>query len=534
MKKKILQICDTKGWAIDRLAFAVVQHNPQFDWWRIFLHPRGLEKGEIDLAPVREAIQWADLIDVNYWRSLSQLAELIPEIKEKKILLTHHNEKNILSADWSYVDAHFAKTRYSERVLRDAGYKNIYYVPNSFNPDVFSFRQQWSTEKPVVGYVGRIVAWKGLKEVAKACRELGIPLMIMGKPDDNDYWESIPLEDRENMDFSFVDCSDEDRPEFYNSITCYVGNSRDGRETGPLGLLEAMASGVPCISTAAGIARDIGKDGENMLIVPFDDADAIRDAIHEVLNNSDLGESLRQSGWNTVKNLSDKTMAITYTKAFYDLLSEDSESPLVSVIIPATVDRVENVNRILNRLNNQLYKNVEAIIVWDEKDGKPDMEFESVNFPILHLATFSDGYNLAMARNIGIIHAGGKVLVFCDSRMLPAEDAISRFVEAIQHYRDDEKVWIFGEKGGRKATFVENWSCILRQNIINAGMFNERITEYGGMSQELRSRFIAQGFELLYAPDIQAEQLCKSSMTTEKRRSIIRMKELLNRLNFDK
>ena len=65
----------------------------------------------------------------------------------------------------------------------------------------------------------------------------------------------------------------------YKEINIYVGNSGSGRETGPLGLIEAMASGVPCITTPSGIANDICEDQENSLVIDFDDYDGYTETV---------------------------------------------------------------------------------------------------------------------------------------------------------------------------------------------------------------------------------------------------------------
>lgn len=537
MKKKILQIVDVKDWAIGTLANGVMRENPQFEWRQIAVHPRALEYGEIDLLAVQREILWADVIDAQYWRTLSQLLEKIPELKEKLVLLTHHNEKNLTSYAWTPNVWHIAKTRHSEKKLKEAGYQNITYIPNSFNPDVYQWNAEYppKAEKPVVGYVGRIVAWKGLKEIAKACRELGYTLLFMGKPDDNDYLASIPEEDQAVIDWSYMNCTDEEKLEFYRSLTLYCGNSRAGREVGTLGFIEALACGVPVVTTPSGLAMDIGRDRENMRVVPFDDYEALRDAIKEVAESTSFAGEIRTAGWQTIKNLSDGQMGIAYGRVFYQMLAEDSR-PWVSVVIPATYERSDLVARILNRLQEQSYKNIEAVVVWDEWENYPMPEdYGKVNFPIVNLFTDKkEGYNLAMARNIGTIHSGGDLLLFCDSRMLPEIDSIEKFVSKMEEIPPDQKVWMFGDKGADKRTFVENFSMIRRQDLINFGMFNERVTEYGAMSQELRSRALAQQFELIYVPEAKASQMCKTSWTPERRRSVIRMKELMTRLNFVK
>lgn len=531
MRKKILQLVDVPFWAIDTLAKAIVVNNPQFEWKRLFIHPKDLEAGKIDLVEVEAAIKWADVVDVQYWRVLSQLLEKVPLINSKPVLLTHHNEKNLLSYKWPENVRHIAKTRWSESRLKEAGYKNITYIPNSFDPDVF----QWNADYPkvkAVGYVGRIVSWKGLKEIAQACFELGVKLMVMGKEDDQTYFESIPEEHRANIDWAFLDCEDDERPNFYKNISVYVGNSGPQHEVGTLGFIEALASGVPVVTTPAGLAADVVKDRENMVLVPYGEYNALKDAIQDVLEESEFAEKLRQQGWQTAKNLSDGQMAWQYGKVFYKMLG--GERPWVSVIIPATYDRAEQVGVILDRLGTQTYQNLEAVVVWDEPlMGEIEL---SGAFPIKQVFTGKEGYNLAMARNLGVVESGGEILVFCDSRFAPEPDSIAQFVERLT----PEKVWLFGNKLvkgnlGNKQNFVENWSCIYRQQLINAGMFSERVCGYGAMSQELRSRFLAQGFQLIFCPDVLAEELVKSgSKSKDRRRAMVRMKELMRKLGFDK
>lgn len=537
MKKKILQILDVKGWAIDRLASAVVRHNPQFEWRRLFLHPRDLEAGNVDLERIRVDIEWCDAVDAQYWRVLSILFDKLPVIRSKPIVLTHHNEENLLHQDWSPVKIHVAKTNYSEKRLTEAGYKDVALIPNSFDPDVFKWNPAWPPAEPAVGYVGRIVDWKGLKPIARACRELGVRLYAMGKGNDQGYYDSIPEEDRENIDWTFFEWPDDRIAEFYQSITCYVCFSKPHREVGPLPLIEAMASGVPVVSTPCGLAKDIGKPRDNMLIVPFEEYDSLKDAIKEILESPSLGNDLRQNGWKTIKNFSDGIMARAYSKVFYRLLQGD-EKPLVSVVIPSTYDRAEQVRQILKALDAEDYKNIEALVVWDGKPGEGKIGLQ-VHFPIRELETGREGYNLAMARNMGVVEAIGELVVLCDSRFSPMPSGISEFVKAMDAYRPEDKVWLYGNKVvkgfevGRRE-FVENWSCIRRQQLIDAGMFCERICKYGGMSQELRGRFGAQGFEFAFCQSAKAEEMIKSSSRgAERRRDMIGMKETLYKMGYN-
>ena len=547
--KKILQIIDIKGWAIGTLADAVIKHNPHFDWKQIAVHPKDLELGKVDLKPIIEAIKWADVIDGEYWRTMSQLFDMIPELKTKPVLITHHNEKNILSYEWPENVIHVVETKYSEDLIKEH-YPNakVYFAPVGFNANEFEWNQEYPPAEKAVGYVGRVVPWKGLKDLAKACYELKYPLMLMGKIDKVSYWNEIPQEHRDNIDLSYMNCEPHERQEFYKNITCYVGNSGSGRETGPMGLVEALIVGVPCVTTAAGIAADIHDDeNENMVMVDYDDYNGLKEAIQRVMESPSLQAELRKNGWNTIRGYNLERRSSVYRDAINDLIYKND---LVSVIIPCTPKDLgesiiekpnENVFKILDALESQTYKDLEAVVVIDQCLDADQAYLKLVeavksrySYPIKVKATnVNGGYNLAMARNIGLIEADGKYIMLNDSRLKPENDAVEKMLSALHERGDDEKLWVFGEKGGEKSTFVENFSMIQRKHLIKGGMFNERITAYGGMSQELRGRFASQGFEFGYIPTAKAEQMIKSSLSPAKRKGIIEMKNLLFKLNLN-
>lgn len=534
--KKILQIVDTYNWAIGTLSKAVVKYNSHYDWHQLEIHPKDLEFGKVDLEKIKSEILWADIVEVQYWRVLSQLLEKMPDVlKDKKIILTHHNEKNLLSYEWTPNVIHIAKTKYSEVVLNEK-YPNgkVYYIPNSFDPNIFKYNPEYPPREKAVGYVGRIVPWKGLKDIARACYELGYLLMMMGKRDKDTYFNEIPEEQRNNMDMSFFNCPDDERVNFYKNITVYVGNSGGGREVGTLGFIEAMASGVPVVTTSAGLAADIGDHDVNMLMVDYDDYDGLKESIKTLMEAPALQARLRKSAWETIRGYNDERMALQYRDVFNSIIFDGD---LVSVIIPTTPDRQIQTMQILDSLKESNYKNIEAVVIFDGCEMvSPNVQWtlkSSYSYPVKVLSTnLKEGYNLGLARNLGAIEADGRYLMFNDSRLLPDINAIDEFLKVISTRKKGDKVWLFGEKGSEKTTFVENFSMIRRQDFINAGMCSERINAYGGMSQELRSRFGRQGFEFGYVPNAKATQLLKSPQTPQKKDGIIKMKNLLFKMNM--
>ena len=65
------------------------------------------------------------------------------------------------------------------------------------------------------------------------------------------------------------------------------------------------------------------------------------------------------------------------------------------------------------------------------------------------------------------------------------------------------------------------------------GGMNERVDEYGGMSQEIRTRWIKQGGQFTYLSEAKAVEIKSSKLTNERRKSIINMKLLLLKMFSD-
>ena len=77
--------------------------------------------------------------------------------------------------------------------------------------------------------------------------------------------------------------------------------------------LEAMASGVPVIGTNVGGIPEIIKAGDNGLLVPVDDAEALSRAIDTLLRSEDMRNKFSEAGLETVKRYSiEKMMNETY------------------------------------------------------------------------------------------------------------------------------------------------------------------------------------------------------------------------------
>ena len=85
----------------------------------------------------------------------------------------------------------------------------------------------------------------------------------------------------------------------YQDVSVCLVTSR--QEGGPKSALEAMASGVPLVSTRVGQAAEVVRDGENGLLADVDDVDALVAAVERVHDDAGLRKRLRVAGRATAE-----------------------------------------------------------------------------------------------------------------------------------------------------------------------------------------------------------------------------------------
>jgi glycosyltransferase involved in cell wall biosynthesis len=87
----------------------------------------------------------------------------------------------------------------------------------------------------------------------------------------------------------------------YQALDAYVVSSR--QEGGPKAVLEALATGVPLVTTRVGQAQELVEGGRNGLLVDVEDPEAIAAATARFRTDSGLAQSLVEAGRATAEGL---------------------------------------------------------------------------------------------------------------------------------------------------------------------------------------------------------------------------------------
>ena len=85
---------------------------------------------------------------------------------------------------------------------------------------------------------------------------------------------------------------------YHGVDVCLVTSRQEG---GPKAVLEAMATGVPLVTTRVGHATELVRDGLNGLLVDVDDVDALVAAVERVHSDRELRARLRAAGRETAE-----------------------------------------------------------------------------------------------------------------------------------------------------------------------------------------------------------------------------------------
>lgn len=529
---KVVCVVDKEKTALDRLAQGVDKYHDNIDYTVVAVHPKRPDPEQ--LRAFENAAMDADIIDWQYFRTAELLRGMYPWLKDKKQILTHNNPYSIEESDWNGYDMVVANNKSIYKRLGEITTAPLEYIPITVDTDFWKFNPNPLPEKKAVIMVSnRIEGKKGILPVAIACGDLELKFILVGAVSDREYFHSIMQTG--NVEFH-EQVSDEELRELYYKSTVHVCNSVDGFESGTMPILEAMLCGVPVLTRDIGHVPDLD-NGSNMQLLKYDpeSVEGITHELSQLIFDKKRLDDMRQAGWQSAKVRSFERRAYQYQKLYRQLL-HPFEAP-VSVVLPI-YDKPEIIRKNLNALANQTYKNIEIVVADDQDNYLEQLDNEKlvqdfaqyVNFPVRYINTgdiSNEDYGLARARNEATIEATGEIIVYADQRMIMAEDAVSQFVAKMK-----PKHWLYGNKGGKKE-FVENFSCVYRQDVINAGLFNERINLYGGQSQEVRSRIRKQGFQIEFVEAAKATPTGKSSNKNTKKSDIIKMKNRLHKMGLD-
>jgi glycosyltransferase involved in cell wall biosynthesis len=199
-----------------------------------------------------------------------------------------------------------------------------------FDPDRFGTAdREWARrelgaagpDEIVVGAVGRLVREKGFGELFTAARDLppNVRVAVIGfdEPDKKDALTPREIGEASGMGVRFLgERHDVDR--LYTGMDMFVLASH--REGAPRAAMEAMAMGVPVVTTDVRGCRQVVDHGRVGVLVPPRAPADLAKAIHELANDAPRRTALAQMSRERAREFFDQQRCIDITLSVYERL----------------------------------------------------------------------------------------------------------------------------------------------------------------------------------------------------------------------
>lgn len=223
------------------------------------------------------------------------------------------------------VKADLLRNHITKKPLRVLGYGNVKGIDlNHYNPPAFNVNKDKNVFSFV--FVGRLVGDKGVNELVQAFSRLNAEypatrMVLIGPEESVDPLKPETQAEIEcNSAIEAVGQQGDVRP-FYAQADALVFPSY--REGFPNVVIEAGAMGLPSIVTDINGSREIIIDGENGIVIPSKDADALYDAMKFFVENPDVVARMAAQARPLIANRYEQGYVRQCLKDFYQQCIEE-------------------------------------------------------------------------------------------------------------------------------------------------------------------------------------------------------------------
>jgi glycosyltransferase involved in cell wall biosynthesis len=384
----VLLVPDSTYWITGTIAKSIARFNPWIE--------STIASGPVLDTILRDQDQLKHNFDLVHFICPYASKEWLPHFRELMPCITSHHHVT----DWELVKHNLAgdaivvgSPEWSyDLQARGADPDNIFCVPYGVDADLFTpasverralLRGNLgiSAGSTVVGFFGKNssndddrkgidVFIKAIVALAQKLPELNV--LIIG-PGWKDLVESLRVAGSRCLWFPFIR-DYKDLADMYRVLDFYWVTARV--EGGPVTLLEAMSTEVCCLTTPVGLAKEITRDGQNGVLLPFNDADAFAIRTATLAADQNERERLGRNARQTILEemhvaVTSRGVAPAYAKAFANFAHRHDSPAGVDVTTlaeQACNDSVAKSEVPLNGFPTSLHRRVRMLeaLYWSE------------------------------------------------------------------------------------------------------------------------------------------------------------------------
>jgi glycosyltransferase involved in cell wall biosynthesis len=259
--------------------------------------------------------------------------------RKSRLVITHHSDvirqKGLLRL---YGPVLRRVLRHADRILTDSPnymrtsawlqpvLDKCVVVPLGVDPMRFTLPASPYAGPPLLLFVGRLRYYKGLDTLLRALAGFpDVALSVVGEGPMRSEWEGLAASLGIASRVRFAgEVGDDDLPGIYHQATAFVLPSNARSESFGVVQLEAMASGLPCVTTEVGTGTSwVVQDGVTGWVVPSSDPAALAGAIGRLLAEPALARQMGRAGRQRVEREFTESVMVDRVMAVYrELLGE--------------------------------------------------------------------------------------------------------------------------------------------------------------------------------------------------------------------
>lgn len=241
-------------------------------------------------------------------------------------------KETISKLGFKNTDTSVALTGDMKKAMQKFSNKRIEVVPNGIDTKKFNFDKYESREKlgldhdkKIVLFVGRLEPVKGLKYLIEAISILkdtkNLELIVVGNGNEKHKLERLAEDLKLNENVTFAGkISNKKIPEYMAAADMFVLPSLS--EGFPVVLLEAMAAGLPIVTTKVKGLPEIIEDNVNGLLVLPKNPEELADKINLLLNDENLTKKISILNKEKSKSYSWENVALTLEKVYVSTIND--------------------------------------------------------------------------------------------------------------------------------------------------------------------------------------------------------------------
>jgi glycosyltransferase involved in cell wall biosynthesis len=231
----------------------------------------------------------------------------------------HRLQQRLVHALARRVDAYVAVSKFAARTTEELlglPVGAVHVIHNGVTPPP-ELAARPAMSAPVVGAVGRLSPEKGFDVLLRAMAKIpDAHLVLVGDGDERAELEALAEATGVTGRVTFAGWVDPPWAQHW-SFDVLVVPSRN--ESFGLVLLEAMHAGIPAVAAAVGGIPELIVDGENGLLVPPQDPDALADAVHGLLADAERRAAMTARARVTAAAFTPAAMAARFTGLYGEI-----------------------------------------------------------------------------------------------------------------------------------------------------------------------------------------------------------------------